>query len=184
MNTMKKWIRTAMQYKLRKVTSVVITNSEINLLKTIEDKKDRKILFATLVLSKALNQQNTRAKSDVVYTSYYIWYTNLMEIAHLSRISGLKETEVALTFHKHKNLFTFYSPEKAGIKLNYAETGEEGVIIDDPDNASVFYETIFGILCEKCKKPFTKNNNKQKYCKECAKEIIKEKDRNRKKLIP
>jgi len=178
-DTINKWIRAAMRYKLRKVTEIIITLSEVNLLKTIENKKERKILFTTLVLAKALKQKSKKNTDN-----FYIWYSDLLDIVHLSKISGLKETDVAKVFNTHKNLFTFYSAEKEGIRVNYADPGKDGEPVYSLNDIPLSYEMIFGTFCEKCKKPFLKNGNKQKYCKECAKEIIKEKDRNRKRLIP
>ena len=39
------------------------------------------------------------------------------------------------------------------------------------------------IMCSECGKRFKPNNNKQKYCEECAKEIDRMKAKNRMKKI-
>lgn len=179
----KKWVKSAMNYNLRIINSVFLTKQEIDFLKNIEVAKDRKILYVTLVLSKALKKKNSKkGKSDSQKESqnYYIRYSNFGDIIKLSKISKLTEIQLAKIFNKHKDCFKFYSPEKELIKLEYASPdSKEGYEISNLSNLTEsylsFFENIKDLsICESCKSTFEKNNNKQKRCKECSKKIKRE----------
>ena len=172
----KKWVRSALNYNLRKVSAVGITASEINLLRTIDSDKDRKILFVILVLSKALKQRNSRQKKTEFKTSLncYIHYNNFLNIIRLSHISGFTEIDLANMLHEYKNFFTFYNPEMELIRVEYADMIQKEILfITDLSNMLEYYELLFGkkkpaAFCSDCHKPIIKNSNKQKRCKECA----------------
>ena len=55
----KKWVKTAMEYGLRKIDTIYISEKETEFLQSIETPKDRKILFVNLLLAKAINQKTT-----------------------------------------------------------------------------------------------------------------------------
>ena len=58
----KKWVKSAMEYSLREINEVYISKKDVEFLKTIEQEKERKILFATLIIAKALKVSGTRRK--------------------------------------------------------------------------------------------------------------------------
>jgi hypothetical protein len=179
----RKWVNSAMNYGLRKIESVLITQKEIDFLKTIELNKDRKILFITLILSKAIHNASTRKKSSKGHSeNYYIRNNNFLDIIKLSGVRNMTEINLADLFHKYPALFTVYYPEKQLIKINYADNTANGLIIDKLDKLLDYYELFFGetiaknshrkFNCERCGRELEKANNSQKYCKECSK-IIK-----------
>jgi len=169
--SIKKWIKAAMDYNLRKIESVTISQKEIDFLKGINVSKDRKLLFLTLILSKALKkiEHTKQAVSD----KYYIRYNNFLDIVRLAGISNVSEVGLADIIYKYREYFTIYSPERELLKINYADPTGEGVEIDDMDRIMDYYNLFFEnkknmIFCEVCGKQVEKNNNKQKYCKECS----------------
>jgi hypothetical protein len=187
----KKWIKSAMNYGLRKINNVTISEEEVEWLKLIKNEKHKKILFITLVLSKALKGSTSKINSPYnkdnpnLSKNYYIRYSNLPDIIRLSKITSLSETDLANIFCDYGEYFTFYNPEKELIKLEYIkETPDSKMLTIDLENILAEYEVLFGKnirLCDICKKPFSKNSNRQKTCPSCSKEIIKEKDKERKR---
>lgn len=169
----KKWVKTAMEYGLRKTNAVYISKKEIDFLQSIETPKDRKILFVTLVLAKALKQKSTKLKDDGqrFSNSFYIHYSNLLDIARLSKIKGLTKVGLSDILFCYKEYFEFYNAEKELIKLLYVDEVNSGDYeISDFDKILDYYEDLFGknkTYCIMCGTEIIKASNKQKYCKEC-----------------
>jgi len=178
----KKWVRSAMNYDLRKIESVTISQKEIDFLKSIDGIKDRKLLFMSLILSKALKKRSTRHAKTTYKTSdnYYIHYNNFLDIVRLSGIKNIGEIDLANVFNRHKEHLTFYNVEKELIRIDYADKdSSNGIIIDNLDKTLEYYELFFGkqtvfSYCGNCGREIIKNNNKQKYCKNCARLLEKE----------
>lgn len=189
--SIKKWIKTAMCYGLRKIGTISLSKKEIEFLKEIPIIKERKVLFVTLVFAKALKESSTRLKRKPSLTQknlanefYYIHYSNLLDIIHLSGIKSLTETRLAYIFNKHKSSFTFYNPEKELIRVDYASPESETVfVIENPDKVMEEYEIVFGGKnnCAKCGEPFERKSNRQKYCPLCQIEINREQSKTRMK---
>jgi len=183
--SIKKWIKSAMKYGLRKIDGIAISQPEITFLKTITIPKDRKLLFSALVISKALKKGNTkRNQKDFKHSdNYYIRYGNLSDIVKLSGLTKITEVGLMKIFHKYLEHLTTYSPEQELIKLNYANDETKGAIeISNMDKIMEYYElllgkgsdTYSGVFCEVCGNEIVKASNKQKYCKNCAKTRRKE----------
>ena len=178
----KKWVKSAMEYNLRKINDVYISKKDVAFLEEIENNQDRKLLFAVLVLAKAMKKSGTRRAQGEYKTSdnYYIRYSNLTDI---SKISGIKISKLQLAdmLHRYSEYFTFYTPNKELIKVEFVDKADpEDIKIDSLEDVSEMYEKLFekkeiAAVCEICGKSFTKTNNRQKYCKECGIEINREK---------
>ncbi len=173
----KKWVNSAMNYDLRKIKQIRITQKEIEFIKRIENPKERKILFITLALSKALKQGSIRKDKSKIKTSdkYYIRYNNFSDIIKLSEIKNSSDIEIARILHKYKEHFIFYSPEKQLIRLNYVDPvishTDETL---DPSKMIEYYNSKFGKLssiCSVCGNAFEKKSNRQKACSECSNEL-------------
>jgi hypothetical protein len=168
----KKWVKVAMSYGLRKIDSVSLSNKEIDFLKSVEPTKDRKVLFAILVFCKVL-KKNSHSKKTSEY--YYIRYSNFMDIIRITKLGGLSEVDVANIIHKHKKHFTLYNPEKELIRIDYVDTFPESqFIIDRLDSIAGYYEMLFGErkgvgVCKICHRTFIKNSNRQEVCLSCRK---------------
>jgi len=188
----KKWLRSAMNYDLRKIESVTVSENEIETLKTITNDRDRKILFVILVLARALKRGNTKRDKKEFRTSehYYIHYNNFSDIIRLARLNNISEVDLAKILHNYSQWFIFYNPERELLRLNYTDEDRKTIIINDLANMIDYYNILFEkniymTRCEKCGIEIKKNSNKQKYCKPCAKEIRRERQkflmRNRRK---
>jgi len=181
----KKWVKTAMNYDLRKVEGITISKKEIDFLKTIEIEKDRKLLFATLIMAKALKDSSTRRKNKSTGTNenYYVRYGNIPDII---KISGVKISEVNACFilFKYKKLFGLYSPEKELIKVEFIDKEQENSFeIKEANKAMEYYEVFFGKpleTCSICGKDFVKKSNRQKMCESCSIEIKRKQSYDRK----
>jgi len=183
--TIKKWVKTAMEYKLRTVDTIYISEGEQKFLREIDSPKDRKILFVTLVLAKALKQKSTKVHNlnPHVSNNFYIRYSNLLDIIRLSEIKGLTEIGLADILSKYKDYFEFYSAEKELIKLKYAEESLCGFEIIDFYGLVAYYEILFGknkTYCTICGKDYNRVANNQRVCSECAKEIKRKQSYDRK----
>lgn len=190
-----KWVKSAMKYDLRKINSIYITKKDVEFLREIENEKHRKILFAMLVLAKAMKISGTKRGKEDYKTSdnYYIRYNNLSDVTRISRISNVSEMALALILHEYKQYFTFYSPYKELIRVDFVDTnGDDDIEIDNLEDISEMYEKLFGkdtptFICERCGKEFEKTGRYQKYCAECAQSVKYEKvnainRKNRRKL--
>lgn len=171
-SAIKKWVKVAMSYGLRKIDFVSLSNKEIDFLKTIEPTKDRKLLFSILVFCKVLKKNSHSPKQS---ENHYIRYANFPDIIRITKTSGITEVDLANIIHKHKKHFTFYNPEKELIRIDYVDTFPESqFIIDRLDSIAGYYEMLFGERkgvgqCERCGRTFVKNGNAQKLCLSCKK---------------
>jgi len=174
-DSIKKWIKSAVTYELRKINSVSISQKEIEFLQTIDIQKDRKLLFSALVLGKALKRLGIKKKDkrkNNPSKSIYIRYSSFRDIARLVKMDSIGDYALGDIFHKYiqEGYITSYSPEKELIKLNYADENPEKLIeIKDLDDITKFYTETFSShsLCSICKKPFVKKSNRQRVCLEC-----------------
>lgn len=176
----RKWITSAMNYGLRKITSISISPREIVFLKSIENEKDRKLLFITLVMSKTLKNSTIRKDKSKIKTSpnYYIRYNNFSDIIRLSKINNLSETDLADVYNKYKEHFIFYNAEREVIQVCYIDKNPENSIsIDNLDMILDYYELFFGKntgICTLCNKTFSKKSNRQRVCPECSIQLERE----------
>lgn len=181
--SIRKWIKSAMEYDLRNIEGVYISKKEISKLNSIKNNRDKKILFSILIFSKALKKGNVRKKKKDIKESpyYYIHYNNFQDIIRISKLNNVSETDLADILHNYRNMFTFYNPSRELIRVEYAEKEKETDIhIGDMENTIDYYDILFKEhkivgKCERCGDEIVKNNNKQKYCKDCAKAVSNEK---------
>lgn len=180
----KKWVKSALEYNLRDIPHVSISKKEISKLNAIKNNRDRKILFSILIFAKALKKGNVKKKKRDTKPSpfYYIHYNNFPDIIRISKLNNISEIDLADILHNYKHMFTFYNPDRELIRLEYGEK-EGNIIIGDLNNIMKYYDILFEEhkiigYCERCNKEITKNNNKQKYCKDCARIISNEKHKN------
>lgn len=180
--SIKKWIRSAETHNLRKINEIIITKSEMDAIKGIKNLKNRKVLFATLVLAKAVKQGKTgKAISTKNTDKYFINYSNLLDIA---KLSGMKITEIQIAdiFYEFgkDGLMTFYSPERESILLTFTnDASEVALTITNPENFMDYYKEYFGgdvIACSICGAEVIKKSGTHTRCESCSKEIKKKKD--------
>jgi hypothetical protein len=187
-DSIKKWVRSALNYDLRKIENVTVSEKEINVLKKIESNKDKKLLFVLLVFSKALKKGSVKRDKTNLKTSdnYYIHYNNFLDIIRLSKFTNTSEIDLADIIYKYKHLFTFYKPERELIRLEFIDKNpKKQIIISDLNNITNFYSILFEKKkteykeqigkCTICGKEFIKKSNRQRVCEEDT--IILERER-------
>jgi hypothetical protein len=179
----KKWVDSAMNYNLRKVDDIIISPEDIEFLKTVETEKERKVLFVALVLSKSFKKGSTkRDKEDYKKSDrYYLRYSNFSDIIRLADLTNTTEMDITGVFHKYREHFTFYSPEKELIRLEFIDkTPERKIKIDDLQHPLKYYTLFFGDNMEKCEicgKDFVRKSNRQKYCPSCSEDVRRKQKR-------
>jgi len=184
----RKWVRSAINYDLRKIDSITVSQKEINILKQIENNKDKKLLFVLLVFSKALKKGSVKRDKSNLKTSdnYYIHYNNFLDIIRLSRLTNTSEIDLADILYKYKYLFTLYKPERELIRLEFIDKNpKKETIIYDLNNISNYYNILFEKQkieyketlgkCSVCGKEFIKKSNRQRSCPEHS--IVLERER-------
>jgi hypothetical protein len=178
--SIKRWVRNAMQNRLRKVDTILITHAEMDVIKAIKDLKHRKILFVTLVLAKAVKKGGTN-KNQPASTSdkHYLHYSMLPKIADMMNFRVTELGVVDVLSNYIDSLVTPYSAEKECFLVNYVNpTGPVAMTITDPDKALEFYNVFFEgelVYCPNCGDVMKKTGNRQERCKKCSTEIRREK---------
>ena len=185
----KKWVNSAMGYSLREITEIYISKKDVEFLKTIPIEKDRKVLFATLIIAKALKISGTRRKKKEYEKSdrYYIKYNNLSDIARISAIPKITEIDVADLFHKYLEHFNVYPPEKELLGVRFIDKEDnKDIRITNFDDVTGDYNFLFkdyvGIgICETCGEKFERTSPRQKYCTPCSEDRRRERSRQYKR---
>ena len=174
----KKWIKSAMSYTLRKI-------KEIEFLNTIKNTNDRKILFVILVISKALKKGNTKRNpiKRKISDNYYIRYSNFSDINSMTKQTNISDVKLADILYRYKEHFTFYDAERELVRLEYTDKNPENIVtLRNMDNIVEDYNILFGskktISCQICGKRVPMTNGNQKYCISCAKEVRNEKQKD------
>jgi hypothetical protein len=179
--SIRKWVKSAIEYGLRNNVSVSISQKEIEFLKSIENPKNRKILFMTLVFSKGKKKGNTKRDKKDVFSSenYYIHYDDISSIIKMSKISNLTEVKFMRILNDYKEYLTFYNPERELIKLDFIDKNSENeFLMENLDEKCIeYYELIFGRnspLCSICGNEFIRSSNRQKACPDCYPVLARE----------
>ena len=153
--------------KLNIVDKVVITKAEVAFINSYEDKKVQNILFIMLVYAKITNKLNNNE-------SYWInqSLTNITKEAKLT--DKKRKTEVFHSLYLDQAISAGNKVGKVSIKVNYAyEDSEEEIVITDFDECVHYWLQYKGEKWKRCiecgKWVKQSKNNKNKYCKECAK---------------
>jgi hypothetical protein len=187
-DTIKKWVKSALNYDLRKIESITVSQKEIDTIKKIKSNKDKKLLFAILVFSKALKKGSVKRDKSKLKTSdnYYIHYNNFTDIIRLARLTNTSETDLADILYNYHTFFTFYKAERELIRLEFIDKNPKKIIIiTDFNNLMHSYGILFEVIkpeypkilgrCSICDKEFIKKSNRQRTCPEHS--IILERER-------
>ena len=181
---LRKWIKSAMNYNLRIINSITISENDINFIKKIETERDKKIFFAILVLVKSFKKGSTRIGIDYKKSDkYYLRYSNLGDIIKIAGLKNTKDVDIAKIIYNYQEHFTFYMPEKELIRVEWIDKTPQGEItISEFDNLLSLYAILFGEKFERCSicgKEYIKKSNRQKYCEKCVEDIKRKQTRKR-----
>jgi len=147
------------KYQLRIVESVLVTQKEIEKIKTLNDYKCEKILFTMLVLS-LVKGEKPDGKNYYVNESFY-------RVVKLAKIATINKAERNALMFKINSSGLAVATLYGSFKVNFVDREDKtnSIIVDDFDNIGNFYH----IYCE-CGNMIEKNSYKKSICSKCYKE--------------
>lgn len=169
-------IKVGMKYDLLTDICVGITQKEIEQIQKLETIELRKMMFILLVVWRfkgspkrfRISNVDLMRLSSVKVNSSTFW-------DHIHQIT--KTNMLVMSEYKNKSYYQINIDESPYIVLH----------INKFDNIIDYYLSLVEpekyIHCEKCNTPFSPTNNKSKYCPTCAKEVDREKARQRMQVI-
>lgn len=165
--------------KLVNIDKIDIYENEIQYINDLDIKYDYKKVMFTFMVQLKLNKAVYEYKNNKEYNSIYFRggkkkYNNIKKIANISSKLSIND-EVINELSKIKLIEILC---RGAILLKYLENIKCGdkVLIEIKDFENIgyyfdYYNKVEGVIqCENCNKPIKQINNKNKYCKECAKE--------------
>ena len=172
-------IKKAEKYNLQSCTDVSITISEMNIIRNLSYKY-AKVLFIMIALAKNSKQNKTLKKPKNEDNGKYYCNQSLREVVRVAKIS-MSNDEIMKMKHFLDAENNYISATEVSIKsweiLIVDNNSESEIIIKDMNKLHDYLP----VFCEKCKKTIEQEHKNKKYCKECAKETNKERDRNLKR---
>ncbi|MDD4298964.1 MAG: hypothetical protein PHS98_04995 [Bacilli bacterium] len=180
-------IGTNKQQKLVTISKVDIYQSELDYINSLEINQEYKKVMFTFLVQLKLNKMVYKYKNNKDYNiSYFqggkIKYNMIKNMSNIPKTISLND-EVINTL-SGLGLVTILHRGK--INLDYIKNcipeGKVAFEITDFENVGLYldyYNGVKGVIkCEGCGNKIIKvNNNKQKYCGDCAKEIWEEQNR-------
>jgi DNA-directed RNA polymerase subunit RPC12/RpoP len=171
----KKWVRHAMKSDhMREVDKLVITQAEMEKIKTIRDLQHRKVLFALLVFAKS--------SAEKIAEKYFVNFSRFKDVIELLDFRMTEPTLINILseFYALK-LIVVYSPEKELIRIDFAKDDSPmALTIKQIDRSLEYYKTYFGGVsgyCADCGREIVKKSNSQVRCESCS--ILKKKETNK-----
>lgn len=156
------------QYK----KNIVIYKPELEVLLGIKDKKMQRVLFIMISLAKWRN-------ANYIYLNS----ASSIKLKDIFTFAGIKCTKKEQMVCLHKlNMGEYTDVQlKPLLKMFISCIVEDGDIAFSFDISDNMLDELLNITlphCERCGKPFEKQGNKQKYCKECAKKVKNEQNKS------
>jgi len=184
------------QLNTKELDAIYLTENEIKHIQNLRNEKNfnvRAMTFLVLFLAKAGKTQNT-ALYNLPVDGYYISEKNYSDYVEML---DTEEKRKGIDFHilesqyitakeslfysiesfcRNYNKSFEYDYEKKYLKVNFAEDSKDGVPVTYENALDIFRYVIEGEdnplkACVVCGNLFKKNNNKQKYCKSCLKDV-------------
>jgi hypothetical protein len=170
----KKWVRHAMKSDhMREIDKLIITQAEMEKIKSIKDLHHRKVLFALLVFAKS--------SAEKISEKYFVNFSRFKDVIELLdfRMTEPSLINVLSIFYDLK-LITIYSPEKELLRVDFAnDNSPMALTIKQIDRSLEYYKTYFGGVsgyCADCGHEIVKKSNSQVRCEQCS--LIKKKADN------
>ena len=182
LNQLVKSVEKYKNYKMIDVDEVNITENEWFSIITLNDKQLEKLAFILLVYCKINKIKNPACDNKINNT-----FTDIFRECGF-RVTN--ETKLLLNeLYKLNYISIGLSCNSTSIKINYIEENENNIkfTIDNFENVITYYEEYKNgkkyIECECCKKRIISKTKPKKYCPKCAKEIDKNKAKDRMKIM-
>lgn len=151
--------------------NLVVYKSELDTILSLADKKEQKILFIMICLAKWRNANYIYLNSDSSI--------KLRDIFSLAQVKGTKKEQFAILhdLNTAHYISTQLRPILKCVIPCIAKDGEVALQFEVGDTMITNFLNVIMPHCCRCGKPFEKHNNKQKYCKECAKLVKQEQNK-------
>ena len=182
LNQLVKSVEKYKNYKMIDVDKVNITENEWFSIIALNNKQLEKLAFILLVYCKINKIKNPTCDNKINNT-----------FSDIFRECGFRVTnETKLLFnelYKLNYISIGLSCNSTSIKINYIEENENNIkfTIDNFENVITYYEEYKNgkkyIECECCKKRIISKTKPKKYCLKCAKEINRNKTKDRMKIM-
>ena len=185
-------IKKAHKYPFYNIKNIKITQSELDIISSLDNLRAEKVLFVLLCMAKQQNISNGFTNGLVKYS--------ITELCKMARISVPAEDREYILYDIVQRGFLGY-PKKNNTQcliINFANNdGEVALTLDEVDCQELAYIYLNWkndgkgyTRCQKCNRPIKQSKTKpRKYCEECAKEVLTEQKRlwaekSRKNLTP
>lgn len=165
-----KCVKEAKKYKMIQIENVGITQQELDIISSIDERRLRKLLFTLICLAKFYDKRSSTA-NDWVSTEY----KDIFRMAHLF-VTQKVQTKLLSDLY-NLGMISFGSKiTNLNIHVNVIDHENESVwLIDDfrdLGNEYVFRAEGTDLMrCKACGLVIRRNKNVQKYCPDCAKKI-------------
>ena len=183
-------IKKAHQYPFYVINSIKITQSELDIISSLDNLRAEKVLFVLLCMAKQQSMSNGFTNGLVKYS--------ITELCKLARVSVPADDREYILYEIVKKGFLGY-PKKNNTQcliVNFIKDEDEVVLtLDEVDCQELAYIYLNWkndgkgyTRCHKCNRMIKQSKTKpRKYCEECAKEVLTEQKRiwaekNRKNL--
>lgn len=161
----------ANKYPLREIDTISITQSELDKIAELHNIKYEKLLFTMLCYAKLYN---TISENNNGWVN-----TDIQELYRVSRVTVKYRKDKFLFLNDiEKTGFISFSNknDNLNLKINFFDMDGESVLeINDFRELGYEYLNYIGegnfVRCSECNRLIRKNNNRQKYCKDCYKHI-------------
>lgn len=158
-------------FDLLNITSIEITEKELNTIKDLNQEKYEKLAFVLLVYAKIYNLINNNEKNWVNEEHKYIFSDAKIAIKVNDQGKMINE------LYKMGLVKPSLIVDRTNIKVNFVDK-ESPVVLVITDFRSYIYEYLRWKgknidSCDECGILFIPSNNRQKYCKDCWKKVWK-----------
>lgn len=165
-----KCVKEAKKYKMIQIANVGITQQELDIISSMDERRLRKLLFTLICLAKFYNKRSSTA-NDWVLTEY----KDIFRMAHLF-VTQKIQTKLLSELYNLGMISFGNKITNLNIHVNVIDHENEPIwLIDDfrdLGNEYVFRTEGMDLMrCESCGLVIRRNKNVQKYCPDCAKKI-------------
>ena len=162
------------ELKLREINGVFVSNREMSVISSLENKHEKKCLFTLTILAKIKSQVSpNKVWVDVTVNDLFI-YGNMKSLSKTKKLEILNSLksygyiDTYIVFNKTNNT------RKMVYKSLIAECADDGLFVDEEINIGRVYDDYIKANelgwknCSVCSELFKPKNSKHFMCKECG----------------
>ena len=186
LNQLVKSVEKYKTYKMIDVDEVNITENEWFSIIALNNKQLEKLAFILLVYCKINKIKNPTCDNKINNT-----FTDILKEASVgSKLDNMQQRLLFNELYKLNYISIGMSCNSTSIRINYVEENEDNIkfTIDNFENVITYYEEYKNgkkyVECQECgKRVLQKSKKPVKYCNGCAKEIDRNKAKDRMKIM-